>query len=171
MELTAKITAKIHAYTFDGVPEDAVVTVFIPGMKVPIKAMLSDVEIEGAAKNAVEELKPVTLYTTFTTFNWAPFPSPGPSVKGVDALKVLKEAIPGLDGITTGCPECAAKGSAWMVQMASSGAVFWASGPLPLVDVIVHLNDHHQWSREAVADWLETKDWDLQFVTPEEKVS
>lgn len=31
----------------------------------------------------------------------------------------------------------------------------------PLMDVIVHLNDKHKWSREAIADWLETLDIDI----------
>lgn len=30
-------------------------------------------------------------------------------------------------------------------------------------DVIINLNDSHRWSREAIADWLETLDVDLSF--------
>lgn len=26
-----------------------------------------------------------------------------------------------------------------------------------IVDIITHLNDHHLWSREAIADWLEER--------------
>lgn len=31
----------------------------------------------------------------------------------------------------------------------------------PLVSIIPHLNDAHQWTREQIADWLETLDVDL----------
>lgn len=29
--------------------------------------------------------------------------------------------------------------------------------------IIIHLNDAHKWSREAIADWLESLDIDLSF--------
>lgn len=32
-----------------------------------------------------------------------------------------------------------------------------------LIDIIVDLNDRHKWTREAIADWLETLDIDLTF--------
>jgi hypothetical protein len=32
---------------------------------------------------------------------------------------------------------------------------------------VIHLNDKHEWSREAIADWLETLDVDLSFVVAE----
>ena len=35
-----------------------------------------------------------------------------------------------------------------------------------VIDLVVHLNDHHKWSREAIADWLDTLDFDLSFQTP-----
>jgi hypothetical protein len=36
-----------------------------------------------------------------------------------------------------------------------------------LQETIVHLNDHHRWSREQIADWLDTLDHDLRFKAPE----
>jgi hypothetical protein len=36
--------------------------------------------------------------------------------------------------------------------------------------IIIHLNDYHRWTREAIADWLESLDLDLRFKTPEEPV-
>lgn len=33
--------------------------------------------------------------------------------------------------------------------------------------VIVHLNDYHKWTREAIADWLDTLNLDLAFPGPE----
>jgi hypothetical protein len=34
-------------------------------------------------------------------------------------------------------------------------------------DLIVHLNDNHRWTREHIADWLDTLDADLRFPIPE----
>ena len=34
-----------------------------------------------------------------------------------------------------------------------------------LVDLVIHLNDSHHWSREQIADWLDTLDADLRFGT------
>ena len=33
-----------------------------------------------------------------------------------------------------------------------------------LNNLIVHLNNHHRWTREAIADWLETEEEKLGFV-------
>lgn len=37
-------------------------------------------------------------------------------------------------------------------------------GTKPLGSIVVHLNDHHRWTREAIADWLETEEEKLGFV-------
>lgn len=34
-----------------------------------------------------------------------------------------------------------------------------------ITDVVMHLNDNHKWTREAIADWLDTLDVDLTFPT------
>lgn len=179
MELIGKIKAKIHAHTFDGVPKDTEVVIFIPGVKKPLKAMLSDIEIEGAAQTVIEELQPmkwhtgngtitfpagVTLTSGLISFDhgggW--FAPAKPSVSGDETMATLKAAIPNLADIKTDCPQCVFNGAtSW------SNGISWCSGATPLLDVIVHLNDYHRWSRENIANWLETKDWDLQFVTPE----
>jgi hypothetical protein len=87
-----------------------------------------------------------------------------PGVSGQETLTALKKFIPGLEGIKTTCPQCKPKEqpAAWT----TTGFVSWADGT-DLPNVIMHLNDHHHWSREQIADWLDTKDWDLQFATPE----
>lgn len=36
-------------------------------------------------------------------------------------------------------------------------------------EIIIHLNDSHKWTREAIADFLDTLDVDLNFKTPKEK--
>lgn len=33
----------------------------------------------------------------------------------------------------------------------------------PLKGLIIHLNDEHKWTREQIADWLETLDVDLEL--------
>lgn len=32
-----------------------------------------------------------------------------------------------------------------------------------LIHIIIHLNDNHKWTRDRIADWLETLDIDLEF--------
>lgn len=46
-----------------------------------------------------------------------------------------------------------------------------ACGRLPgsVLDAVIHLNDGDRWSREAIADWLDTLDIDLSFNTTEEE--
>lgn len=39
-------------------------------------------------------------------------------------------------------------------------------GPVSLVNVVMHLNDDHKWTREQIADWLDTLDLNLRFPTP-----
>lgn len=34
-----------------------------------------------------------------------------------------------------------------------------------LSDMVIHLNDHHNWTRERIADWLEAEEEKLGFVT------
>jgi hypothetical protein len=38
------------------------------------------------------------------------------------------------------------------------------------VDAIVHLNDEHRWTREAIADWLYMEEEKLGFITITEEV-
>lgn len=38
-----------------------------------------------------------------------------------------------------------------------------------LYRLVQHLNDYHMWTREAIADWLETLDIDLRFKSKEEQ--
>lgn len=62
----------------------------------------------------------------------------------------LKEAIPGLNQ-SVSCPE--------------SYHIDEADGPSEssLWLMVQHLNDTHKWSREKIADWLETLDVDISF--------
>lgn len=45
---------------------------------------------------------------------------------------------------------------------------YWSSGMhcdrnFRVVDIVQHLNDHHRWDRNKIADWLESLDLDLSF--------
>jgi hypothetical protein len=42
---------------------------------------------------------------------------------------------------------------------------------MALFEMIIHLNDMHRWTREEVADWLETLDLDLSFKAVENDIS
>lgn len=53
---------------------------------------------------------------------------------GIDWLAVA-ESVPALC-LDARCPVCAA-------------------GPATVVSIMAHLNDDHQWTREAIADWME----------------
>lgn len=192
MEFKAKIKAKIHAGTFDGVPEDTTVTIFIPGVKHPLHGTLADCEIVQPEDDAV--LVPKAKGMSFTLsmpVSWVgqdqivqgmmfnngmvslDVTEQAPQVTGHDTVDLLKKAIPGIGEIRTSCPHCTdperPKGPPlWWTGF---GPKSWESPTIRLLDVIVHLNDYHRWSREEIASWLETKDWDLQFVTPVEETA
>ena len=77
------------------------------------------------------------------------FPAPKsiPSVSGDTIVNGLASVIPGLkDAIAHDCPV--------------DGCI---SPNLPVVNAVMHLNDRHMWSRDQIADWLETLDADLSF--------
>lgn len=37
------------------------------------------------------------------------------------------------------------------------------NGGWAITTIAIHLNDFHEWTREAIADWVETLDVDLTF--------
>lgn len=63
----------------------------------------------------------------------------------VDTRRPIKVLIPGLNHQGTLCPECFDEDS-----------TCWA-----LHDLIVHLNDQHDWTLMQLADWLDTLPYDL----------
>lgn len=69
---------------------------------------------------------------------------------GEEIISVLNDSIPGFEGMHVVCP------------------VDDCCGNDLLFDVIITLNDKHQWTREAIADWLDTLDLDLTIKVPEE---
>jgi hypothetical protein len=66
-----------------------------------------------------------------------------PELDYSDSGDVLEQALPGLAKyVITPC-EC--------------------EGRYPVKDAIIHLNDRHRWTRDQIADWLETLDVNLAF--------
>ena len=63
-------------------------------------------------------------------------------IAGNTVIRTLKDVLPGIDWMHAECPDC-------------------HDVHRQLVHIIVHLNDDHRWSRNDIADWLETLDWDL----------
>ena len=48
----------------------------------------------------------------------------------------------------------------------------WPCSARPVFEMVVHLNDHHRWSRERIAEWMDqlvvTKKYNFTFPNPEE---
>ena len=73
----------------------------------------------------------------------------------VDSIDVvLEKGIPGFHKMRQPCPVPKCLGH--MSKMPTEY----------LRDTIIHLNDQHGWTRERIADWLETLDHDLRFKVP-----
>lgn len=84
-----------------------------------------------------------------------------PSAKPNIYVEVYHKGIPGFATMRQGCPE--------EKEKCSFNKEWGAHGAVPFLQyTIIHLNDHHNWTRAAIADWLETLDHDLTFKTPEE---
>ena len=47
----------------------------------------------------------------------------------------------------------------------------WNVTPEPLQDIIIHFNDRHQWTRERIADWVETIEPPEPVTVEEEPIS
>ena len=80
--------------------------------------------------------------------------STGPAISQQDTLEILTAAIPDLEKTVAWCPSCGPDARDALVQ------------------IIVHLNDSHHWSREKIADWLEKSGHNLPINTqPEGEVA
>lgn len=196
MELTGEFSANIPQHIFDGVPEDTVVKIYFPGMGKPISGTLKNMEItlseplpqpaawtvgfveneQMVVANGGGWYAPAGL-TFSMDFPVSPgFPPPPDQVDGGNVIATLKNAIPGLSDAKATCPKCVSASDTVVtlpptVTDMTVQELMYGKPPsvvnVPVIDIVVHLNDHHKWSREQIADWLETQDWDLQFATPE----
>lgn len=63
---------------------------------------------------------------------------------GDEAVRALGDLVPSLVRRSAVCPACE--------DTKSTMSILWS---------IIHLNDRHEWTREAIADWLDTIDVDL----------
>ena len=79
----------------------------------------------------------------------------GQPISGGGIMDKLKAAIPGLSE-TTLCP---ARGENYPDDEGKCGQDI----PQQVAGIITHLNDTHKWTREQIADWLETLDISLEF--------
>lgn len=66
-----------------------------------------------------------------------------PLSNGSSVMSGLTKLFPALMTVNKSCPSEICKNTSW------------GKASHPLSDVIIHLNDHHRWPREKVADWLE----------------
>lgn len=69
-------------------------------------------------------------------------------------VEVLSAVIPGWKSMHASCTHCPEDSD-------DPRVVFYRSGRATLQMMIIHLNDHHRFSRETIANWLETLDHDL----------
>lgn len=88
--------------------------------------------------------------TTPTIDNWIPTYQNSPNA-GMELQKI----VPGLKSANSVCP--------------SNDCNYGNGIPSPLKAVIIHLNDSHHWTREQIADWLDTLDFDLTIHKAEEE--
>lgn len=121
----------------------------------PIPTPMFDGIVIGADGRVI----PCVKATPYDTSGWSPGPHQyhaphykppapnGPSISGHVVLNTLRALLPGITTEVT-CPACPGPYTA------------------PIENRVQHLNDTHHWTREAVADWLETLDVDLAFPVP-----
>lgn len=92
-------------------------------------------------------------------------PDPGPVLKiktKANPQDLLDQAIPVLHTATVDCPV----GYRW--EGPKYGYCYYCyvnktTRESSISSMILHLNDFHEWSREQIADWLESLDIDLSF--------
>lgn len=80
-----------------------------------------------------------------------------PGEKSADSPSTLAEKLPGVDEIVKHPPAADTNKLNVFCDSASR-----------LKNMIMHLNDHHKWTREQIADWVDSLDIDTRFKTAEE---
>lgn len=99
-------------------------------------------DVENMEYNELQAAANLIASQQYTIDDWSDWGSDGltPNI-----LIDLGQQIPALIDTQVDCPACT------------------TTYTRPLGDVIIHLNDNHKWSREQIADWLETLDANIQF--------
>lgn len=72
----------------------------------------------------------------------------------MDVPGILMTLVPGLASVVE-CPVCPS----------GEGQMMKPTCDPSLVYIVIHLNDNHEWTRDKIADWLDTLDLDLSFKT------
>jgi hypothetical protein len=128
--------------------EDSNLHAISSGLKV---AQLTDEEQYQAwckqAANLEGSLENIKTWTP-TGYTIEGFTLKPPAETGSIVQRNLKRLFPGLIELVT-CPVCKNENATMAPQQ------------MQLDRAIIHLNDTHKWSREAVADWLESLDVDI----------
>lgn len=136
------------------------------GMYEQILSQLDEVNPAGTKTIPMNPSLYSSLFASLSTASLSSTPTlAGPS--GNSVLKTLTKAFPGIKGATVECP-CRKK--KWGVTLGDS-CVYGTNAPTPLADTVIHLNDVHHWTRDQIADWLDTLDIDLSAKPNTEKES
>lgn len=93
----------------------------------------------------------------------------GQAVGGDTVVRDLRRWLPALDAMVN-CPARASWGCGDCLYSSkvcehAAPELERCANTATVQRMIVHLNDNHRWSREQIADWLETLDVDLTFPT------
>lgn len=81
-------------------------------------------------------------YVLFTSYTF--IKSAKQAKEAEQVIGTLSSLVPGFELMTAVCPICL--------------------NQKKLSSQVIHLNDSHKWTREDIADWLETLDHDLRIV-------
>lgn len=114
------------------------------------------------AHHSYPKPKPDWLYKDhYGPHTKAPAPEPPqpksqpPQVSGDKVIAAMGSVVPDIGKLVT-CPSKAVDS-----KFPNMGTDCGVSKSLS--ELIIHLNDTHRWTREAIADWLESTDLDLEF--------
>lgn len=126
----------------------------VVSLEIPVGAMktINDVYECSPPQNAPVEVLFKELLDNKKDYKCNSWPNPTTNNwNSSDVIAPLTKAIPKL-GTPCQCPHISDN-----KQCLLEGDIMFT---------VIHLNDQHGWTREEIADWLETLDVDLSFPTP-----
>ncbi len=91
---------------------------------------------------------PVQGYGGWNPYQFAVGGYVGSGSSGHSTVDALLRLCPGLRDASAICPDCG------------------TAGTVPISTLIPHINDSHKWTRERIADWLDTLPFDLSIKPP-----
>lgn len=132
----------------------------LTGDKLSIKIGNTTHHYDATTSDAGETTLSISSVTFESEFTLVPaVTEPSSYVDGHLVITDLKRVLPGLK-TKVACPHR----GVGCTRACGDGI------KMKIVDLIPHLNDICDWSRERIADWLETLDVDLNFYEPDETV-